>query len=661
MKRDDDQTGGARRRLFVVTLLLLGLCSSAFAASEQQLQERYDDANRHVNRSRGLTLAILKQIKQLDNDCRASSGVPLPARKSEAQNRLGSVKPLVDAFNVNTDETSEALSKLHTDLNSESSAKDLAGQLGPKIDKLKADLKKYRGLVQRYWDKATGDFGQPIEPTDRIGPVHGSATGQPVTIHGEFTAALGSSKYKRPHADPRISASSGDFSFNLSGRYTPSGKTTVLGRLNHKTTVERREIGLTDFGATVNHQLSPQVSLSAGLDLSKYSDKENDVFNYSQTGIFAQMATQTAKHKVNVQIRRDSRGYSNTNGADYNTFSFTARDMMPFGTGNVKMQLRYLKKTNDIEALDHSEFNPSVVYHFSPGGSQIGMSYQQFRMPNFDDSPTESNRLKVHYYSGRRTATGSKRWGPEIHMYKYPNLDDADMTDLKFIYQSSMRGRQTKMTRWNLVYRMHQDTLMFDFAQVQFRRNSRPVGSGRYSKFNLAARYYTEASDEDNPLRFSNVHPAHTLDIYYSFGWAKALGGWMPTLSIGPILGAKAYIDTERADAFDEDIVDVDFVARNPRNTARVGLDAVAGIAFDPGITGRAELSYIMSAYYNADPIRTISIFELKIRFSYPVNQQWFVDGYTNFHSTRAEIESPADLDRSKIGVQVRYLFDVRQ
>ncbi len=647
--------------MFVVTLLLLGLCSSAFAASEQQLQERYDDANRHVNRSRGLTLAILKQIKQLDKDCRASSGVPLPARKSEAQNRLGRLQPLVDAFNVNTDQTTEALSKLRTDLNSESSAKDLAGRLGPKVDKLKADLKKYRGLVQRYWDKATSDFGQPIEQTEQMEPVYGSATGQPVMIHGEFTAALGSSKYKKPHADPRISASSGDFSFNLNGRYTPSSRTTVQGRLGHKTTVERREISLTDFGAAVTHQLSPVTSVKAGLDLSKYSDKENDVADYSQTGIFARLNARTANHRGNIEVRLDSRGYSNLTTADYKTTALTAGDLWAVGTGSVKMQLRYLKKTNDIEALDHTELNPSFIYHFSQGGTQIGASYQQFKMPNLDDSPLENNRLKFHLHAGRRSSSGTVKWGPEVQMYKYPNLDDADMTDLKFIYQSSMRGRQTKMTRWNLVYRMHQDTLMFDFAQVQFRRNSRPVASGRYSKFNLAARYYTEASDEDNPLRFSNVHPAHTLDIYYSFGWAKAFGAWLRTLSIGPILATKAYFDTERSDAFDEDIVDVDFVARNPRNTASVGLDAVAGIAIDPGITGRAELSYIVSAYYNADPIRTISIFELKIRFSYPVNQQWFVDGYTDLHSTRAEIKSPADLDESKIGVQVRYLFDVRQ
>lgn len=176
-----------------------------------------------------------------------------------------------------------------------------------------------------------------------------------------------------------------------------------------------------------------------------------------------------------MRVRWDGRGYSNNSAADYNTLSFTARDLMSVGSGKVKLQLRYLKKSNDEDSLDHVEWNPSMAYTFSPGGSQIGVSYQQFKMPNATDSPLENNRLKVHLYSGRRGANGSRKWGPEIQMYKYPNLDDADMTDFKLIYQSTSRGKKTRLTQWNLVYRMHQDTLLFDFAQLQYRRSSRPV------------------------------------------------------------------------------------------------------------------------------------------------------------------------------------------
>ena len=53
----------------------------------------------------------------------------------------------------------------------------------------------------------------------------------------------------------------------------------------------------------------------------------------------------------------------------------------------------------------------------------------------------------------------------------------------------------------------------------------------------------------------------------------KAFKNWLRTLSIGPILATKAYIDTERSDAFDDNFVDVDFVARNPRNTVRIGFE----------------------------------------------------------------------------------------
>lgn len=99
--------------------------------------------------------------------------------------------------------------------------------------------------------------------------------------------------------------------------------------------------------------------------------------------------------------------------------------------------------------------------------------------------------------------------------------------------------------------------------------------------------------------------------------------------------------------------------SKHKRPNAGPGFDVAAGLAIGPGITGNVELSFIQSALYNADPIRSVGILELKIRFTYPVNREWSVDGYGNLHSTRADIESSADLDKSQVGVQVRYLFDV--
>jgi hypothetical protein len=643
----------SERRLLLV-LLSLVLCTSVFAASDEQLQQRFDDTRRYVNRSRGLTLSILKQIKQLDQECRGRDGTPLMGRSSEAQNRIARIKPLMEAFDVSTDESLELLHKLSRDLGKGLSS----SKYDPEIRKMKDDLSKYRRHVNRYYLKTINDFGEPIAPTQFA---EMPASGEQFAVTGEATIGLGSSKYKRPNASPKVSASSSDISIGINARYAQSERTGIFGRLSHKSTVQRREIGLTDFGVSVAHQLSPRASAKAGFDLSKYSDKDNDVANYSQKGIFTRFDFVTPRLRMNADIKYQSRGYSNLDNADYKTTTFTSNGTLPMGQGNLKLRLRYLKRSNDVDALDHTELNPSFVYQFNSAGSQFGVSHQQFKRPNADDSPLESNRLKLHLYMARRSAMSGKKWGPEINMYKYPNRDEADMTDFKLIYQSHLRGKRTVMIRMDAVYRRHQDTLQFDFAQFQYRRNSRPVGRGKYSRLNLAARYYLEASDKDDSLRFSNVHPPHTLDVYYGCGWQMPSASWLRTLSIGPILGTKAYFDTERSDAFDEDIVDVDFVLRNPQNNVRVGLEVAAGIAIDPGITGRAELSYIYSALYNADPIRTTSIFELKIRFSYPVNREWFVDGYTNLHSTRAEIASAADLDKSDIGVQVRYLFDVRQ
>ncbi len=641
-----------------VILLLFMLISggSLFADSDSQLQRGYDEVSRQVNRVRGLTLAVLKQIKQLDETCRSGDGSPLPSRMIDASNRMSRIKPLVDVFRSNADEAEALLNKLSSRLDRQSGSTGLTDELKSKLQVLEENLRKYRGHISKYWSRTTRDFGPPPE---RALPGSGRVDEKVAWINGELTLGTGSSRYKRPNSVSNIDASSTDLSLILTGRYTPGIATSVDAYFSHRKTTLRREIGLTDFGAAVNYQLSSQTTLTAGFDLSKYSDKDNNNADYSQTGFFGRLSTRLSSHDVNVQLRMDSRGYSNLSTADYKTLSFTARDQITVGTGKVKVQLHYLKKTNDIEALDHTETTPSFVYTFSPGGSQFGVSYQQFKMPNATNSPMENNRLKAHLYFGRRSATGSKKWGPEVQMYKYPNRDDADMTDVKLIYQTASRGAKSVLTQWNLVYRRHQDTLQFDFAQVQYRRNSRPMGRGVYSRFNLAARYYVESSDKNNSLRFSNVHPPNTLDIYYRFGWLQSSEGMLNTLSIGPIIAAKAFIDTERSDAFDEDIVDVDFVFRNPANTVRLGFDMAAGIAIEPGITGRAELSYIRTILYNASPVRNTGILKLKIRFSYPVNRDWFVDGYGDLHSTRADIASPNDLDKSQVGVQVRYLFDV--
>ncbi|MDH3890907.1 MAG: hypothetical protein OEV49_07455 [candidate division Zixibacteria bacterium] len=649
-------TGALYTSIFAILVALLA-GGGTLAASDTQLQQSFDEATRQVNRSRGLTLAILKQIKQLDAACRSGDGSPILSRTADARNLMARIKPLVDGFHANADEAESMLNDLNSELSQQAGSSDLVADLRNELATMTSDLEKYRGHVGKYWNRSIDDFGPPTEPLKPTASVPGDPAAQ---IHGELSLGLGGSKHTRPNAGPGIDASSTDLSLSLMGRYTPGAATGIDAHLSHKKTTMRREIGQTNLGATLTHHLSSQVSLSGGFDLFKYDDKKFDVFDYSQTGLFAQVAAQTSGHKSSIVFRRDSRGYSKNSAADYNTLSFTAVDLMSIGVGQLKMQLHYLKKSNDIKISDHTEMNPRVVYTFSPGGSQIGVSYQQFKMPNANDSPMENNRLKLHLYSERRSATGSRRWGPEVQMYKYPNLDDADKTDFKLKYNSTSRGKKMLLTQLSLVYRMHQDTLRFDFAQAKYRRNSRPVGSGFYQRLSLAARYYIEASDKDDSLRFSNVHPAHTVDVYYHFGWSRSSKGFLRTLSIGPILGAKAFIDTERADAFDEDIVDVDFLLRNPRNTARIGLDIAAGLAIDPGVTGQAELRFVQSASYNADPIRSNGTLELKLRFTYPVNREWFVDGYGNLHSTRADIASPSDLDKSQVGVQVRYLFDVR-
>lgn len=81
------------------------------------------------------------------------------ARRRRTESRAS--KPLVEAFDVSTDESLELLHKLSRDLGKGLSS----SKYDPEIRKMKDDLSKYRRHVNRYYLKTINDFGEPIAPT----------------------------------------------------------------------------------------------------------------------------------------------------------------------------------------------------------------------------------------------------------------------------------------------------------------------------------------------------------------------------------------------------------------------------------------------------------------------------------------------------------------
>ncbi len=649
---------GRKSLIISVTILFCYTVAGAATPSKGKLPEQVQNATVAVNRTKALALTILKQVKHIDTECRDQNGAPIKEKVPTAHNIIAKMERMHEAFEANATTASGLLAQTEQMLAALPPDDASRSVYQPQLIKMKADLAKYRRAVNRYYERTIRDFGKPAPS---LPAPAGLAAGEKFSLHGEVGGSLGHSAYKRPNANPINEASSSDISLNVKGQYTPSNLTNVLFSLNHNSTVRRREIGLTNVKGTVIQHFSPHLTGRAGLDLSKYSDKANNVVNYSELGVFARLDYGGSTSHFFGELKRTSRGYGNLKTANYAVLKFNGGATLAAGKGNMKLGLTYLKKTNETKALDHVELNPRFIWQFAPSGSEVGISYHQFTHPEQNKSPADNNRIKAHLHLVKQHGASTVKWGPEVYAYQFPNNDTNNYYDFKLIRQSSSFGEAVVSARWEIVYRMYDDSLKFDFAQVQYRKNKYPAGTGKYSKFNLAARYYTTSSDKDDPMRFSHVHPPHTLDVYLAFGWMKTGAAWLKRLSIGPVLGTKFYFDTERADAFDENLVEVDYLYRNPQNSARVGFELGFTAVSDQGIRWKGDISYVHSFMYNAKPLASTHIMKIASTVTYPINPQWMVDGYARFHQTRANVKSAADLDKSGVGVEVTYFFDVVQ
>ncbi|MBU2692620.1 MAG: hypothetical protein KJ970_17025 [Candidatus Eisenbacteria bacterium] len=646
--------------LFLTGLFSLSIPAGAWAASPKDLRNTRNDMSQNTNRARGLILTILKEIKTIDQNHRDPSGQPLPAQKAEARKSLGRLEPIHTSFTTCQKEASRLMQEFNTGF---ARLKDSSGEvqaLQREMNRYQSEMEKLGRYLKKYYQGAVDDFGPPIQPvtgglSDDLAPVRGP---KGMRIKGEVGGMAGSASYKRPHANPKVDLSSGQLNFNVKGSLIPSETTAINFHGSHESKIEQKKIGLTKLGAGVQHQVQEDLAIRAQLDYSGYSDDKEDFRNFGDVSFAGGVNYETPRLQAAANLNYMKRSYGKAKNANFNILSFQPNVILPVGTGKAKFGIDYLKKSNEIELFNHREVTPYATWLIAGSGSSINLRYEQFTHTEVDKSPLDNNRLKASYYNQKNRPAGSVIFGPEVALYRYPNAEDNNFSDFALMYQKQDRGRKISIASWRAVYRAYSDTTKFDFAQITFRRSSRPMGSGADTEMNIAARYYTEESNKDDPLRFANVHPPHTLDYYHSIGWTGATSGALRNLTIGPIWGATFHIDTERNDAFDNDI---DYILTNPANSALGGIQARAQFMATPALRIRGDGLYKLRFYYNAEPKRKLARVEIKLSGLYSVNPQVEVEGWANIRLTTADTDAAGDLQESDIAVRVRYLFDVVQ
>ncbi len=633
-----------RQRGPVLSLLLVMLIALSSVAAEDSANalQQGDELDRQVRDARRQALAVLRQIKRLDENYRDASGEPIQSKVTEAQRHLARVETVLESFQK-TLQTARRSADQST----------------------RAELDKLDRVVRKHYDRAVSDFGPPRREAVAVTPLR---EGQVFSLTGEARTVLGFSGFKRPNAAPRISESSSNFALGFEGRFAPAARTNLLFGFDHERKVQRSKQTNTRFGVKALHELNRTWSLEGGLDLSHYADKTITVNSFSDFLLFAKTQMRNRYQQLNVGLSLNNHSYTNRVDEGYKDFTFQTDGQTVFGPGRIKARLRYMSRSQDIEALSHKEFNPAVVWEFVRGGNEVGAEYQSISHGDLDSTQqarlagfSDVKRYKLHLHLVGREGNASRRWGPELHIYSYPNNEDAGFLDLKVIRRSTSRDSKVKISSADIVYRRYSGETQYDFIQLTYRKDNRPLGSGRYFKWNVAARAYLEQSDNDDLAQFSNFAPAHTADFYVAFGWAKPGRGWLQRLSIGPVASTRFYIDTDRADAYDGDLTDVNYIFPNPRNFARVGIEAGMGGVSTAGVTWQVDLRWLLTFLYAADPSRTSNQLELNSRVTYPVAQEWMLDGFAKFHRSRTELDSFSDLNKNDVGVQLRYLFDFSQ
>jgi len=115
-----------------------------------------------------LTFAILKELKEVDESCRDSRGKPIQGQKKVARQSLGHTDALRVAFDANARSAEKLVDQFRKKFAKIGSPTSEENQVKRDVDRLSADLTKYKDYVKKFFDRAMRDFGSPIRPKEGV-------------------------------------------------------------------------------------------------------------------------------------------------------------------------------------------------------------------------------------------------------------------------------------------------------------------------------------------------------------------------------------------------------------------------------------------------------------------------------------------------------------
>jgi len=639
--------------IFVVT------CSLCFARGLKDLEKCHDKVRLSVEQAKRLAMATLVEIRTFEGKYYDAKARPLNDRKSYAARDLARIDELRRMFDASSESADKEIVEFDRQYGASKPESDAARDFRSRVDRQRSELNRYKSYVTKFYGHVAGDFGPPISGPGLALAAQSAAERPPqgLLVKGEVNGSLGGASYKRPNADPKADYSSADFGLKLVAATSPAPGTDLSLHFGQQSTVQQRKIALTNFGAGAVQRAGDNFTLDFNFDYDHYSDRVDKTLSYGDFSIGSGGTYRQGKTIAKARIKHVSRSYGKNKSANYGILTFNPDVNLPVGRGSLATGFGLLTKSNEVLVLNHKEFSPFARWELAPGGSVMDFQYQSLTHPKVKKDTRDSKRTKLSWRWRKAGGFGSATFGPEVAIYRYPNANRENYSDVSLVYDHSGSGAKSSTKSFRAVYRIYGSDQYFDFAQLTYRVSKRPFGAGFGWQLNLAGRLYTESSDKNDPLRFSRIHDPHTLDYFHELAWYKTGERKVREFVFGPIIGAKFYFDTERNNAFQND---VDYIWKNPRNTALWGLHLKGLIQWSPLLRMMTGVRYQSNILYNASPTRSYYFVDFNISTEYNLGESLLAEGRLNIHLTRANIKSDTDLDQTELVFLVRYLFDLK-
>ncbi len=680
-------------------LFLLGFMAACAGGTEAPpaAVDAYESA---VTKARSLAHGILVGIRKL----RAEGPPPSSPEAIERMTGIASIRELFEEVEIEARDLEDAARR---------AAAAHPGDLQERFEKAHRELETYGAYVRKFYSSALQDYGAPPAPPERAGAIPRSAAGIPARVRiqglriaGDVTGALGSSSYRRPHADPAVDNSAVLFEGRVDANTRLRSGTRFDARLSRESRVERRGIALTDLGLDVEQPIpnASGLKVAAGISRNWFDDQEDDAADYGETQVRFGIERPQGRQRFDAGVVYRNRSYGESASAllDYSVTTARASTELPFADHRLLASISHTSRDGEAVGGDFSILNPAVTLRLGARGSELHVAAERYQATEDPEGTADTDRLKAHLRLGWKHPGRQGYSGPELLWNRFPNQTDAGHVDFGWAARATgtSRGLDPQAQRrraswWRAYYRRHERDDAYDFIGFSFRTTRRPLTRGLLAELAVAGRGYVETADYDsigevggNPdvgeiftalgelvEAFGPTRSPHSLDAFYRLGgvWRQTEGP-LRSLEITGSLNHKLYVDSERhrlqekaddlaamlPDSLTDGhpLGDVDFLLRNTINRAGWGLGASAEVTPSAGARARVSLRYEQDVLYNADPIQTTSSIDVKMSGDYQLRPDIRLEAYVDLHKVEVgDGDSSQDYSRTEFALRVHYRF----